>query len=152
MRIRHMLGVATMSLGAMAFALPASPAQAFHFADSFCAPHPTRTISVSDASAYENDGAKVKISLSGSACYSVKVNYNTQNGTAVAPFDYVAKPLTTVTFNPGETFKWVTVTTNADNVAEANEHFFVVLSTPVGGSIVDGSGQVTIVNGPEPAG
>jgi hypothetical protein len=58
----------------------------------------------------------------------------------------VAIPLTTVTFQPGETVKTVTVVVNGDAAVELDETVFLTLSNATGATIGDGAGMVTIVN------
>ncbi len=91
----------------------------------------------------EGSTASFLVSLGAASGKTVSVDYDTANGTAVQPGDY---DLTsgTVTFNPGETGKTVTVDTNTDGLIEGNETFTVELSAPVNTTIVDGSGLATI--------
>ena len=49
----------------------------------------------------------------------VTVDVETQDGSAVAPDDYVALPLTTVTFAPGTTVKVVDVTVQGDTLDDS---------------------------------
>ena len=58
----------------------------------------------------------------------------------------MAVGVTTLTFAAMETTKTVSVTVNGDGATEANETFQVKLSSPVGASIVDGSGLGRITN------
>jgi chitinase len=51
-----------------------------------------------------------------------------------------------VTFAPGETSKSIAILVNGDHVAEANETFFVNLSSPTNVTIADGQGLGTIVD------
>ncbi len=88
----------------------------------------------------------LNLSRTGSALGSSSVTWATANGTATAGSDYVAGGPTTVTFAAGETLKTVTVTLNGDTAVEADETFTVNLSAPVGATIGDGSGTVTITN------
>src|SRR5262249_35111374 len=76
----------------------------------------------------------------------VTVQYATANGTATAPADYTAIPLTTLTFNPGQTTKTVTVAVNGDMLDEANETFVVNLSAPTNATIADNQGVGTITD------
>ena len=73
------------------------------------------------------------------------VNYSTANGTATAGSDYIATS-GTLTFNPGDTTKTITVLVNGDTLNEANETFFVNLSNPVNATIADAQGLGTILN------
>jgi hypothetical protein len=72
------------------------------------------------------------------------VSYNTADGTATAGSDYAAAS-GTVTFNPGETSKTITVLVNGDRLGEPNETFVVKLSAPTNATIADGQGIGTIL-------
>lgn len=77
---------------------------------------------------------------------TTSVQVATSNGTAIAPGDYAAVPLTTITFLPGDTQKQVTVNVVGDTVFEPNETFLVNLSNASGGTIATPAGQGTIGN------
>ncbi len=110
----------------------------------------TATISINNVSVTEPDSGTVamtftvKLSLASSRTVSVK--YQTANGTAVAPGDYTAKALTTLSFSPGVTSLTLTVLVKGELVVEPNETLFVNLSSPVNATISDSQGQGTIVN------
>ncbi len=89
--------------------------------------------------------ATFQVTLTQPASVPVTVNYATSNGSATAGSDYIAAS-GSVTFAPGETSKTVTVVVLGDNTAEGTENFTVLLSSPVGATIVDGSGQGSIVD------
>jgi ribosomal protein L35AE/L33A len=76
----------------------------------------------------------------------VTVNYATANGTATAPQDYAAVTATTLTFAPGTTTQTITIAVAGDVLTEANETFFVNLTTPVNATITDAQGLGTIVD------
>ena len=86
------------------------------------------------------------VSLSAPSVQEVRVNYASANGTASAPSDYTALEPGTLTFLPGQTSKTLTVLGQGDLTPEGNETFFVNLSSPVDGVIVDGQGLGTISN------
>jgi hypothetical protein len=67
------------------------------------------------------------VTLSNAYDQPVTVNYATQNGSATAGSDYVAKS-GVLTFAPGETSKTFTVTINGDKDREADEYFYVLLT------------------------
>jgi large repetitive protein len=76
----------------------------------------------------------------------VSINYATADGTATAGTDYtaVSGPLT---FNPGQTSKYVPVTVADDAIAEDDEAFTLNLSNATGGlAISDAQGIGTIQN------
>jgi uncharacterized repeat protein (TIGR01451 family) len=89
------------------------------------------------------------VTLSTPSNLSVSVNYATADGTAAAPSDYQTNS-GTLTFNPGETVKTVTVLVNGDTLAEANETFFVNLSSPVNTVMTDAQGLGTILSDEAP--
>ncbi len=86
------------------------------------------------------------VSLTGQSANPVNVFYSTADGTATAPSDYASTQQGTLTFEPGESTKQVTVLVNGDFNNEANETFFVNLSGPVGATIGVGQGVGTISN------
>ncbi|MBD2119009.1 beta strand repeat-containing protein, partial [Microcystis wesenbergii] len=115
---------------------------------------PAISLTINDVTVTEgNSGttnAVFTVSLSSAASTVVSVNYATANGTATAGTDYTALPTTTLTFNPGETSKTITVAVNGDNQVELNETFFLNLSNlQTNGSnvtLADNQGQGTINN------
>lgn len=123
-------------------------------------PEPLPTVSIGDASAIEgklntkgkNAGSPqytnmaFTVTLSAASSQTVAVSYATANDTAtVADNDYLTAS-GTVTFNPGETLKSITVTIVGDNDTEPDETFNVILSSASGADIGDGTGVGTIVN------
>src|SRR5439155_555178 len=107
------------------------------------------SVSIGDTSVVEKNTGKVAanftVSLSAPSGQTVKVKYATADGTATAGTDYLAKT-GTVTFNPGETTKTVTVTALGDTLPEPNETFVVDLSSPTNATIADGQGLGTITD------
>ena len=91
------------------------------------------------------------VSLSAPSAQTVTVNYKTVNGTAIAPADYTAKDLTTLTFLPGQTSKTIPVQVKGDLLDEATETFKLVLSSPTNSAIYVSTGACTITdNDPTP--
>ena len=94
-------------------------------------------MSINDVSAAEGNASGLSatsfvftVSLHEASPYTVTADYATQDDTAtVADNDYVATS-GTLTFNPGETTKTITVEVTPDNKVEPNEEFKVVLSNP----------------------
>ena len=86
------------------------------------------------------------VTLGAPATGPVTVKYQTSNGTATAPSDYIARGLSTLTFAAGETSKTITVSVMGDTAVEPDENFFVNLSAAVGAVITDGQGTGTIKN------
>lgn len=96
------------------------------------------TISIATASVVEGrtgtKAAQFNVTLSGSSPQIVTVDYASSDGSAIAGADY-SPTFGTLTFNPGETSKTITVLTFGDLVPEGNEAFIVSLSDPVHGSL-----------------
>lgn len=85
------------------------------------------------------------ITKTGTTSSTLSVSYQTANGTAVAPGDYTAKPLTAISFAPTDVTKTVSVTTATDALTEGNETFTMTLSAPTGGAtITTGTATATI--------
>lgn len=84
------------------------------------------------------------LSLSAASGKTITVQYQTANAAtlpATAGTDYTAVPLTTVTFQAGETTKTVNVGVKGDVLDEDNEHIALSLTNPVNatlGVITDG--------------
>src|SRR5688500_8200459 len=76
---------------------------------------------------------------------TVTVNYSTQNGSAVAGTDYVAKS-GKLTFAPGETSKTIPVSVIGDRVVGADGYFLVNLQGPKNAKIADGQAVVTVAD------
>jgi thermitase len=105
-------------------------------------------LSVSSVSAPESQRSfSFVVSLNYASTAKVTVKFATANGTATSGRngDYTATS-GTLTFNPGETSKLVTVSVANDTLVEANETFFVKLSSASGAAIASGTGTGTIVN------
>ena len=87
-----------------------------------------------------------EVTLSGASGQTVTVKCVATDGSATqADSDYQAAS-STLTFNPGETSKTVSVVVNGDIRNEPNETFSLQLSSPVNASIADATGVGTIVN------
>ena len=84
------------------------------------------------------------VTLSQAATQVVSVNYSFMNGSAVAGTDYVATS-GTLTFQPGEASKTITVTVNGDNTTGIKS-FYVKLSNATNATLLDASGIGTIVD------
>jgi hypothetical protein len=106
-------------------------------------------ISVSDASVTEGDSGSQEVALtftlSGTSDAPVSVNYTTTNGTAVDGEDYQFTT-GTLTFTAGETSKQLTFNVSGDTLVETDETFSVQLSNPVGATIGDGVGTISVIN------
>jgi hypothetical protein len=91
------------------------------------------SVSIGDVALPEGDSGTVPsrfpVSLSSGSSQPVTVRFATADGAAHAPDDYVPAS-GSVTFNPGETAKTITVEVKGDRVDEVDEPFSVVLSSP----------------------
>lgn len=98
---------------------------------------PLPTVVIEDASVTEgNDGTVTMgfaVKLSQASGEPVKVSFASGGGTANAA-DYSAAS-GTLTFDPGQTAKTISVQVNGDTVDEDNETFDVTLSAPVGATL-----------------
>jgi len=86
------------------------------------------------------------VSLSAVSSFTVTVDVETADDSAVEPGDYAAVTTTTLTFDPGETTQPVTVNVNGDTTFEGDEQFFVNLSNESNASILAGQGIGTITD------
>jgi hypothetical protein len=113
------------------------------------------TLSINDVTVAEgNSGttnATFTVTRAGPTNTTVTVSFATADGTAAAPGDYQATS-GTLTFQPNETQKTVVVPVVGDTAVEANETFFVNLSSPTGATISDAQGVGTITNDDAPPG
>jgi subtilisin family serine protease len=106
------------------------------------------TLSIASVSASESVGVFVfTVTLSQAVSTSVSVRFGTSNGTATAGRngDYTSTN-GTLTFNPGQTTRTISVAVANDTAVEPNETFFVDLSRASGASIAVSRGTGTIVN------
>ena len=100
-------------------------------------------VSVDPTSVVEGDSgtrpAVFTVSLSGASPQAVTVGYGTSDGTATSPSDYTPTS-GTVTFNPGERTKTVSVAVVGDTSDEPDEDFSVRLSSPTNATLEPGAG------------
>ncbi|QYZ69100.1 Calx-beta domain-containing protein [Neotabrizicola shimadae] len=105
------------------------------------------SLSISDAQATEADDGSVvmrfTLTLSEPAKTAVQVDFATQDVTALAGSDYVARQ-GTIGFAPGETVKTISVRLIGDDVAEAVETFRIKLGNVQGAVLADsvGAGRI----------
>lgn len=103
-------------------------------------------ITVGDVSVAEGSAnALIPVYLSVPSTKTIKVDYKTVEGTAVAGSDYEAVS-GTLTFPPGQTRGTIGVPMRDDTRLEPNETFFVKLSKARNATIADGTGIVTILD------
>jgi subtilisin family serine protease len=105
-------------------------------------------LSIDNVSASESAGTFVfTVSLNAPSTSSVSVRFATANGTARAgkSADYTATS-GTLSFSPGQTTRTFSVNVRNDTTVEANETFFVNLSSALGAVISDSQGIGTILD------
>ena len=97
----------------------------------------------SDGNLKNTTGLLFKISLDAASNQTIKVDYATANGTAIAGEDYSAKDKT-LTFQPGETEKQVFVGVTLDDTTEVDENLYLNLANPENAVIADNQAVGTI--------
>jgi sugar lactone lactonase YvrE len=102
----------------------------------------SRTVSEPDTG---TETVAVEVRLTNPTTKTVTVNYATSDGTARAGSDYVAAS-GTLTFNPLETSKTVSININADDVTETTETFSLSLSSAVNANNFNGPGTISIID------
>ena len=107
-------------------------------------------MSIDDVTQAEGDAGSTlfefTVSIDATPSSDVQVTVQSAYGTATAS-DFLAVPPTVLTFTPfGPTSRTVTVQVQGDFDIEADEQFTMVLSSPNGVAITDGTGVGTIVN------
>lgn len=118
------------------------------FEGSVGEPEPV-VLAVADASVLEGNrgtsNVAVAVTLSSGSSQAITVSYRTVDGTAKAKEDYTATS-GTLTFQPDETRRTISVSIKGDRKREANETFSVQLSNAVGATLDHGVASVTILN------
>jgi len=89
------------------------------------------------------------ISLNSPSNLPITVEYSTSDNTAIVVEDY-QDINGTLTFNPGETSKTITISVVGDSINEDNESFTINLANPTNAIIVQDQGTGTIVDNDEP--
>ncbi len=105
-------------------------------------------VSVADANATEGTDATIDFELRLNAqddCKAVKVDWATADGTATAGEDYTASS-GTLTFEPGETVKTISIPVLHDATHEDDETMTLRLSNALGVEITDAEATGTILN------
>ena len=110
---------------------------------------PAPAISVNDVTVQEFDNgtgnAIFTVTLDHPSSFTVTVNYTTVDGSASGGSDYQVTS-GTLTFNPFEVSKNISVPVNGDLQEEITETFFLNLSAPVNGSLGAAQGVGTITD------
>jgi len=103
-------------------------------------------ISIGDVTVNENAGtALLNICIDKLNTQNVSVNVITANSSAIAPGDYTSVS-TSVTIPAGSLCTTINVPIINDVLVEGTEAFFVNLSNPINGNILDNQGVVTILD------
>lgn len=89
------------------------------------------------------------VNLSTESGRPITIDYQTQDGTALAGADYEATS-GTITFNPGETSQTITVSALSDTLDEPTETFTVDLLNPNNVTLADNQGLGSILDNDEP--
>ena len=107
------------------------------------------SLSINDVAVVEGNAgttnAVFTVTLSAASGQTVGVNYATADGTATQSADYT-NTSGTLSFTPGQTTRTITVPVIGETIPEANETFFVNLSSSINATISDNQGTGTITN------
>lgn len=98
-----------------------------------------------NASATEGDVISLAVTKSGATALSHTVFYTMADGTATATIDYYYLASNLLTFGPGETTKFATVTTNDDMIEEPDETVLVSLLSVTNGGVLGASQGVGLI-------
>lgn len=107
-------------------------------------------LAISDVTKFEGNRGNTAFTFTATLSYAsantVTVYYATADGSAkTSNRDYTAAS-GTLTFNPGEISKTITVSVKGDTNVELDETFFVNLSSPTNATLADYQGLGTILN------
>lgn len=107
-------------------------------------------ISISDVNLFEGNGDSTsfqfEITLDHPSSKIITVSYSTVDGSAKSGQDYAALTNKTLSFQPNETSKKITVSVVADDIEESDEQFTVALSNPANATLDKSTGTATIRN------
>ncbi len=108
-----------------------------------------RQVSIADTAVEEGDGVTVSavftVTLAPTSTTAIQVDYTTADGSALAGSDYTAIS-GTLTFNPGEAEKYISVDVTGDTDDEPDETFSVRLSSADAVDLLDAEATGTIVD------
>lgn len=88
----------------------------------------------------------VSVNLSSSSGKEVSVDYTVSDSTAISGKDYNCQPSGKLVFEPGKTFKTITINILNDTARKEDTWFRIVLANPVNGNLKGSNGRVRIVN------
>ncbi|HEY0109513.1 MAG TPA: Calx-beta domain-containing protein, partial [Fibrella sp.] len=108
------------------------------------------SLSIRNITAHEGNtgttNAVFTVTLSAASTQPVRVDFLTQNGTAKAPADYTALPVTTLTIPAGSTTATITVAVKGDTIDEPDETFFVKITASSNATIADDNAFALIID------
>lgn len=108
------------------------------------------TITINDVSVAEGNNGTTNlvftVTLSAASAATVNVSYASANGTAQTSDNDYQSTSGTLTFNPGDLTKPITVVINGDQKTELDETVLVNLTDPVNAVVSDAQGVGTILN------
>lgn len=105
------------------------------------------TVQANAISAGEGNGSAVfTVTLSRASDAPVSVDYQTEDGSAVAGQDYTAAGVTTLTFAPGEISKQVSVAVLEDSLMEGDETFSLRFTNPQNATLGSDTAVATITD------
>lgn len=109
------------------------------------------SLSINDVTVYESQGtAQLTVTLSAKSTQAIKVNFASQDGTAVTTGKYKDYKAVkgTLTIAAGSMTGTITIPILKDNLVEGDQYFNVLLSKPTSGvTFTNASGRVTIKDG-----
>ena len=108
------------------------------------------TVSINDVNIAEGNTGTTNlvftVTLSKTSAVTVSIDFATADGTAQTSDSDYQSASGTLTFNPGEQTKTITVSINGDQKTENDETVFVNLNNPVNAVVADAQGVGTILN------
>ena len=108
------------------------------------------TVSINDVQIAEGNSGTTNlvftVTLSATSAAAISVDYATADGTAQTSDNDYQSTSGTVTFNPGDLTKTITVVIKGDQKTESDETVFVNLNNPVNAAVADAQGVGTILN------
>jgi hypothetical protein len=108
----------------------------------------TPGLSISDVTVpYVGNSAVFTVSLDFPRTTAITVHYATANGTALGGTNYTATS-GTLTFDPGQKTKTITVAVNPQSVTGASADFFINLTSPTGSVLLDSQGEAILLGQP----
>ncbi|MFQ5447416.1 MAG: family 16 glycosylhydrolase [Saprospiraceae bacterium] len=102
-------------------------------------------MSVTDGVYLEDENIQVEVRLESPASKDISVQFETLDGTAIAPEDY--EPANgTMSFAPGEVMKTIAINQVRDTIREDDEYFYIKLSAATNASIGNEFAKITLRN------